>query len=227
MSLSELNGFLEKLDENTPAGGKNFWDRRHWIDEVEGRWQSGIPQYRISYSAVPEARIYWWYWYLNQDRESFDRHVHELADEGFALVQSNSYVRPGGSERFQGVWHKLVPLTHAALLPPGRYKLTEIEQRPVTGWVASLVIEGERMTGRTMRREFKGSVRDRYTGSVTVQDSSETWGGDLNTEVQFLKLLENSSWQEKDGKLRVIKEGKTVLCFEPDPAQDPSVEPKK
>jgi hypothetical protein len=181
----------------------------------------------VSYSAVPEARIYWWYWYFNQDRESFDRHVHELADDGFVLVQYNSYVRPGGSERFQGVWHKLVPLTHAALLPAGRYKLSEIDQSPVTEWVASLIIEGDRITGRTLRNEFKGSVRGRYSGKISTQASTEPKRGNLNTEVRFLKVLENSSWQEKDGSLQVIKEGKTVLRFEPDAGQAAPTEPKQ
>src|SRR3569833_1230829 len=53
MSLSELNAYFESLDGDKP-GGKNFWDRGNWMDKVEGRWEAGIPQYRISHSAVPE-----------------------------------------------------------------------------------------------------------------------------------------------------------------------------
>jgi hypothetical protein len=126
MSLSDLNSYLEELDGDKP-GGKNYWDRGNWIDAMEGRGETGIAQYRIRYSPVPPRRAYWWLWYFNHDRKSFDTQVHKLADEGFTLVHFNSYVRPGGEERFQGVWHKFVPLTGAAVLPSGQYVLTEIE----------------------------------------------------------------------------------------------------
>ncbi len=112
MSLSEMNAYLEGLDGDKPEG-KNFWDRGNWINGVEGRWEGGIQQYRLSHSAVPAHRAYWWFWYVNQDREAFDRLVPQMADDGFALVQFKSYVRPGGSERFQGFWHQLGSLAVA------------------------------------------------------------------------------------------------------------------
>jgi hypothetical protein len=221
MSLSEMNAYLEGLDGDKPEG-KNFWDRRNWLTGVEGRWEAGIPQYRLSHSPVPECRTYWWFWYFNQDQKSFDRHVHELADEGFTLVHFNSYVRPGGGERFQGVWQKLVPLTGAAPLPPGNYRLKEVEGTAYSGRPVTLVIEGTKIYGHGPACNYKASVRDRYSGSIDVsrigERTSDLTPREEETERVFLKALEYANWHEKDGRLRVLKNGQTVLRFEPDPA---------
>jgi len=108
LTLTEIDEYMQELDGDKP-GGKNFWDRGHRITAAEGRWKNGIPQYRIAYEVVPPSKAHWWFWYINQDQKSFDKHVHRLADDGYTLVYHNSYIRPGGSERFQGVWHKLIP----------------------------------------------------------------------------------------------------------------------
>jgi len=101
MSLSDLNAYLEGLDGDKPEG-KNFWDRGHWITAIEGRWEAGIPQYRVSYDAVPEARrAVWWQWYLNQDKQSFDAHVHQLADEGYTLVHGTATPAPAAPSAFR------------------------------------------------------------------------------------------------------------------------------
>ncbi len=105
MSLSELNAYLAKFD--IKEKGKNYWDQGHWIDTAEGRWKNGIPQYRLRHSAVPPNNGYWWYWWFNQDQESFSKHVHEMADQGMTLVYHQSFVRPDGVKRYQGVWHKI------------------------------------------------------------------------------------------------------------------------
>jgi hypothetical protein len=223
MTLDDLNAWLESLDGDKPEG-KNYWDRGHWMTAVEGRWKDGVPQYRVSHSPLPaERRASWWQWYINQDRQSFDSHVHRLADEGYALVQFNSYERPGGGERFQGVWHKLVPLTHAPLLPAGRYRLIEMEGKPVADAPLSLSIEGDRLTGRTPNHEFKGSVRDRFSGELTrtklteyPQNRSEQ---EARLERSFLEHLQYASWKDEGRKLRVIQGGKTVLRLEPDEAK--------
>jgi hypothetical protein len=215
LSLAELNAYLEKLD-GEKIDGKNFWDRGNWLTAVEGRWEAGIPQYRISYDAVPaERRANWWQWFFNQDKTSFDQNVHRLADEGYTLVQSNSYVRPGGSERFQGVWHKLVPRKQAPLLPPGEYHLVERQGEEISGISAGITIIADRLVGHTPGFDFKGSLEDRYTGSIPrtpIQQPNERW-----MDPAWLKLMEDASWDEKDGKLRVVKNGKTVLRFEPGP----------
>ena len=221
MSLSELNAHVEGLGGVKPEN-KNFWDRGNWMNAVEGRWEAGIPQYRISYGPVPkERRAYWWFWYINQDQQSFDQHVHQLADEGFSLVHFNSFKRPGGSERFQGVWQKLIPLTGAAPLPAGRYRLTEMERVKTGLPVVSLVIDGEKISGRSATKEFKGSVRDRYTVSVATtplpDPKNEFFYRDAfaqNQEREFYTMLEKATWKEDDGKISVVQNGQTVLRFE-------------
>ena len=219
MSQSNLNAYLEKLDGDKP-GDKNYWDRGNWITSVEGRWEAGIPQYRISYAKVPEGRAHWWFWFVNQDQKSFDEHVHALADEGFTLVQFNSYVRPGGSERFQGVWHKLVPLTGAASLSPGNYRLSWIQGKPYTGPLLTIAIEGTKISGHGPACTYKGSVRDRFSGTIDVsrigENSSNLTPRERDVELHLLEALENATWDEQDGKLRVVKDGRTVLRFEPD-----------
>ena len=226
MSLSELNAYMEGLDGDKPTGGKNFWDRGNWINEVEGRWEKGIPQYRIAHGPVPEARAHFWNWYINQDRQSFDKLVGQLADEGYVLVQYNSYTRPGGSERFQGVWHRLVPLTHAALFPAGRYRLSEMDNKPVANLLVSLVIDGDQISGHGPSSEFKGSVRDRFSGKITASPSPVGTALRPYQETEFLAQLEYGTWSEKNGALRVTKNGQTVLRFEPDKSEDAATPPK-
>jgi hypothetical protein len=219
MSLSELNAYMEKLDGDKPEG-KNFWDRGNWISGVEGRWEAGIPQYRISHNPVPARRAHWWMWFINQDQKSFDKQVHDLADDGYTLVHFNSYVRPGGGERFQGVWQKLVPLTGAAPLPAGTYRLSAIEGNPYTGSAITAVIEETRISGQSLSCRFKGSVRDRFSGSMEIirlgeRPSSELTRQESQAERALLAGLENAVWdEEKEGRLRVVKNGKTVLRFD-------------
>jgi len=229
MSLSEMNAYFESLDGEKP-GGKNYWDRGHWIDEVQGRWAEGIPQYRVSHGAVPESRAHWWFWYLNQDRESFDRLVHQLADEGFTLVHFNSYVRPGGAERFQGVWHKLVPLTHEPPLPAGHYWLSEVRRSMTVKWPVFLVIDGEQISGHGPATEFMGSVRSRFSGTIKSRPIAEATAESAlagSFEREILKLLENADWKEDGNKIRVVKDGETVLRFERDETNGNETPPKQ
>ncbi len=218
MTLSGLNEYMEGLSGHE-QDAKNFFDAGNWLTAVEGRWEDGIPQYRVRYDAIPAARRgVWWMWYINQDKQSFDAHVHRLADEGYALVHLNSYVRPGGGERFQGIWHKLIPLTGAPPLPPGRYTLVEIQGKPVPDLPVTLSIEGDRFEGRTPSSQFKGSTRDRYSATVTFSKasarSSELSWQAAEQEKSFTTLMDNVSWKEEEGKIRGVKNGYTVLRFE-------------
>jgi hypothetical protein len=109
MTGAELNKFCAGFDTTPPGGHPNFWDKGHWIDAVEGRWHEGVPQYRLKYSDSPHGsgRYLWWYRYYNMDQQSYSRLVHELADQGFTLLDPNSFLRPDDSRRYQGVWHKV------------------------------------------------------------------------------------------------------------------------
>ena len=107
MSHAELDDFLKQFDTNPPGGHPNYWDKGHWINAVEARWHDGIPQYRIRYGETPQDFHCSWYWYLNQDQQSFSNHVHEFADQGYILLDPNSYLRPDDTRRYQGVWHRV------------------------------------------------------------------------------------------------------------------------
>jgi len=117
MSLSELNEWQKQFDTTPPGGHPNYWDNGHWMNAVEARWHEGIPQYRVRYGPVPEGYDAAWYWYINQDQASFSAHVHALADQGFVLLDPNSYLRPDDSRRYQGVWHKLFKKKSPATAP--------------------------------------------------------------------------------------------------------------
>jgi len=105
MSLQELKNFLASLEAKVPSE-QNFWDKGHWINAVEGRWRSGIPQFRICLSEVPPHCRYEWYWFFNQDQESFSQLVHDYANKGFELVYHNKFKRPDDTRRYNGVWRK-------------------------------------------------------------------------------------------------------------------------
>lgn len=103
MTSTELNRYLEDLDANMPEG-KNFWDRGNRITAAEGRWHQGTYQFRIAHEPVPQPRrAHWWFWYINQPQSEYGRHLHRLADEGFTLVHHQSFTRPDGEIRYQGV----------------------------------------------------------------------------------------------------------------------------
>lgn len=107
LSLEELNSLLGELEKK--ENGKNFWDEGHWVNSVDGRWENGIPEYKISYSKVPENSGYLWHWWFNQDEKSFRKIMHELADKGFRMVYFQSFKRPTEEIKYQGVWHKITP----------------------------------------------------------------------------------------------------------------------
>jgi len=106
MTYQQMDGFLKPLGIKDQEG-KNFWDRRHWLNGVEGRWHDGQPEFRLRVGDAPEKGAYWWYWWFNQDEKSFNSHIHDQSDDHFKLVFSNVFEWPDGSKRYSGVWHKV------------------------------------------------------------------------------------------------------------------------
>ncbi|PXA03847.1 hypothetical protein DDZ13_09395 [Coraliomargarita sinensis] len=107
LPLAQFNAELARLEKK--QNGKNFWDEGHWVTSVDGRWNNGIAEYRMSYAEVPENEGYWWYWWFNQEESSFEQRKRYYSDEGFTMVHSQSYLNPEGEKRYQGVWHKIYP----------------------------------------------------------------------------------------------------------------------
>ena len=106
MSLQEQSELLKKYDTAQP-GEQSFWNQGHWITAAEGRWQDGIPQYRLRIVDAPKEQGYSWYWYFNQDKDAFNKKIHTYSDGGYRLVYWNAFQWPDGSKRYQGVWQKL------------------------------------------------------------------------------------------------------------------------
>jgi len=105
MTVQELTAFLKKFEPARPTE-PDFWKKGHWITAAEGRWHGGTAQYRIRYATAPVGKEYVWRWFLDQDQESFGKKLKELGDDGFVLTYHNSFKRPDGTLRYQGVWHK-------------------------------------------------------------------------------------------------------------------------
>lgn len=105
MSVPEMQAYLKKM-ETPPAGEPEYW-KTHWITAAEGRWHGGTAQYRLRHAATPKDREYVWYWFIDQDQDSFGAKLKEYSANGIALVYNNSYQRPDGTTRYQGVWQKV------------------------------------------------------------------------------------------------------------------------
>ena len=119
MSLSELNAFMTTFDSKHP-GEPSYWDQGHWITAVDGRWHCGIPQYRIRYGDAPKGQGFRWYWFINQDRGSFNHDIQRYTEDGFILGFYSRLRWPDGTFRYQGVWHKSASPTAATPTPGSR-----------------------------------------------------------------------------------------------------------
>jgi hypothetical protein len=107
MDNQQMDAFMKSLDGDRP-GGKNYFDRGHWITAVEGRWHDGKPEHRIRYADTPkDVNHLYWYWWLNANQQEWAGHVEHYADDGFTLVHYSSYLRPDGRMIYDGVWHKV------------------------------------------------------------------------------------------------------------------------
>ncbi len=86
--------------------GKTFWESGHWITAVEGRWKDGTREFRISYDQIPEIETWQWRYKVNQSQEEFATSVSEMVEQGYTLVQTQTFRQPDGDHRYQGVWHR-------------------------------------------------------------------------------------------------------------------------
>lgn len=103
MKKSDLDNYFEVL--NNFDEGNDFFAKGHWITAVEGRWHEANFEYRVKYANTP-SNAYYWYWFLNQDFESFSAKLQKYNQDGFRLVYAQSFNSSTGELRYQGVWHK-------------------------------------------------------------------------------------------------------------------------
>lgn len=85
---------------------ESFWKRGHWITAVEGRWNEGSREFRIALDKVPDLNRWQWQYRVNQSSEDFVNTSKEFAEQGFELVQTQTFKDADGSTRFQAVWQR-------------------------------------------------------------------------------------------------------------------------
>jgi hypothetical protein len=86
----------------------SFWKRGHWITAIEGRWSEARDehQFRITYEKIPEPDSWKWQYRIDQRPEEFFRNAVEMQNQGFVLVDSQSFDHPDGEKRHQSIWQK-------------------------------------------------------------------------------------------------------------------------
>ena len=94
------------IRSKSTATGKTFWESGHWITAVEGRWKNGTREFRIAYDQIPEIETWQWRYKVNQSQLEFATSVTEMVDQGYTLVQTQTFRQPDGDHRYQGVWHR-------------------------------------------------------------------------------------------------------------------------
>ena len=105
MPRAQFAEFL-KQKETKDDQGQNFWNKGHWIDAVECKWEEGYQKYRIAFSPTPKDKAHWWFWYFDMDADFFEKRLTDYSTRGFQLVYYNKSVNPNGKEIFAAVWHK-------------------------------------------------------------------------------------------------------------------------
>jgi hypothetical protein len=83
---------------------------RIWVTAVEGRWYRGWAEYRLAYAMKPTGFHCAWYWWYNQPLDRTSSRITQYGDQDFQLVYFQKFERPDGVERYQTVWHKMVPV---------------------------------------------------------------------------------------------------------------------
>ncbi len=101
-----MQAYLDSL-KIKGTGHDGFWDHRHWVEAVEGRWHDGDFQERVRFGDAPPKGAYWWWWWVNADQSAFDNQIDSMLKEGATLVHLETYLCPDGSIHYDSVWHKV------------------------------------------------------------------------------------------------------------------------
>lgn len=105
MNKSDLDNYFKIL--NYDKKHTNYFDQGKRVNAVEGRWENNEVQYRVKTGSTPKTK-HWWFWWLNQDINSFVKKMNKYEKDKFQLVYAQSFILPDGTSRYQGVWHKVV-----------------------------------------------------------------------------------------------------------------------
>jgi hypothetical protein len=105
MNPAEFRAFLDEKDAKDEAG-KNFWDHRKWVEDLEGRLNDGVIEYRLKIADAPTGG-YWWYWYFGVSGSFVAQRTAELWADGFVLASCRYFVKSSGEKSYQVVFHKI------------------------------------------------------------------------------------------------------------------------
>lgn len=103
LSPQALDDYIQRKNKGFE---KSFWQRGHWIRAVEGRWENGNHEFRIAYEPLPNSDTWQWQYRVNQTQAAFAVSIEEMSERGYRLCQTQFYIHPDSTRRFQGVWQR-------------------------------------------------------------------------------------------------------------------------
>jgi len=104
MTQADLDSYFKIL--NNGQKNTSYFDQGKRITAVEGRWKNDVVQYRVKIGDTPKSNINWWFWWVNQNHDSFVKKMLEYEKDKFQLIYAQSFIMPDGTSRYQGVWFK-------------------------------------------------------------------------------------------------------------------------
>ncbi|MEM9015998.1 MAG: hypothetical protein AAGC68_03210 [Verrucomicrobiota bacterium] len=111
MAPSQLDAYIRTKNEGF---SESFWNRGHWITKVEGRWQNGGHQFRISYEKMPDQDNWQWQYRINMDQQGFFEAMLDFQGQGYFLISKQSFVDGTGRDRYQAVWQRRIEIPSVA-----------------------------------------------------------------------------------------------------------------
>jgi hypothetical protein len=155
---------------------------------VEGRWHNGQPQFRLRIGESPKSGPRWWSWWFNQDQASFNKHIHDLADDNFVMVCANSFQWPDGTTRYNGVWHRV-----------GRQEIiTAPTPAPIQGWAEK----------KDTEKKFAALL----VGKWIDENSEVEYRADGNKKAKYLNGPQmEGTWSLEGDVIKFIPQGGGVL----------------
>lgn len=84
----------------------NYWKDGYYPSIVEGRNFNGQSQFRAVVQPFPKT-AWWFYWWYDQVRSSYEEHRQKLIAEGFKEIHVQVFTDHDGMRKYQTCWIKL------------------------------------------------------------------------------------------------------------------------
>lgn len=93
-----------------------YWKDGYYPAIVEGRNHEGKSEFRAAVQPFPKT-AWWFYWWYDQLRSSYDEHRQKMIAEGFKEIHVQVFIDHDGMRKYQTCWIKLpAPDKHEAAL---------------------------------------------------------------------------------------------------------------